>query len=243
LKLFALRETARSLRALPGVIEVSSDDGTAATVLRTQQVDVVFSASAGMEDSKAAPLLTLERLAIDTGIPVVSEPALVRAAILAIVSSSADRLRARSWRHYLRAATSAPQRKSVLVGAGTAFAADPLRLFVRQPLTPTTASELVVIDEVFQLLRELSGPRQSIELVGGRRAESHTTFRDAFAQDTGQPFSGRSYPSPTEYPHFFYRFLSVAMPWQAAFLVIGWNPARFRLLGFGDSTFPTDDQA
>jgi hypothetical protein len=42
--------------------------------------------------------------------------------------------------------------------------------------------------------------------------------------------TGRSYGPPAEYPHFFYGFLSVALAWQIAFLVIGSNPARFRLL-------------
>jgi hypothetical protein len=42
--------------------------------------------------------------------------------------------------------------------------------------------------------------------------------------------TGRQYASPTEYPHFFYGFLSVAMAWQIAFLVIGSNPVRFRPL-------------
>ena len=42
--------------------------------------------------------------------------------------------------------------------------------------------------------------------------------------------TGRHYASPTAYPQFFYGFLSVAMAWQLAFLVIGSSPARFRLL-------------
>ena len=42
--------------------------------------------------------------------------------------------------------------------------------------------------------------------------------------------TGRRYPSPADYPHFFYGFLSVAMAWQVAFLIIGSNPARFRPL-------------
>jgi hypothetical protein len=42
--------------------------------------------------------------------------------------------------------------------------------------------------------------------------------------------TGRQYAPPTTYPHFFYGFLSVAMAWQIAFLVIGSNPARFRPL-------------
>lgn len=42
--------------------------------------------------------------------------------------------------------------------------------------------------------------------------------------------TGRAYPAPADYPHFFYGFLSVAMAWQIAFLVIGSDPARFRPL-------------
>ena len=42
--------------------------------------------------------------------------------------------------------------------------------------------------------------------------------------------TGRQYAPPTSYPQFFYGFLSVTMAWQMAFLVIGSNPARFRLL-------------
>lgn len=42
--------------------------------------------------------------------------------------------------------------------------------------------------------------------------------------------TGRTYPPPAEYPHFFYGFVSVALAWQIAFLVIGANPARYRAL-------------
>jgi hypothetical protein len=42
--------------------------------------------------------------------------------------------------------------------------------------------------------------------------------------------TGRQYAPPTAYPHFFYGFMSVAMAWQIAFLIIGSDPARFRLL-------------
>ena len=42
--------------------------------------------------------------------------------------------------------------------------------------------------------------------------------------------SGRHYLPPADYPHFFYGFLSVAMAWQVGFLVIGSDPARFRLM-------------
>lgn len=42
--------------------------------------------------------------------------------------------------------------------------------------------------------------------------------------------TGRQYAAPATYPHFFYGFLSVAMAWQIAFLVIGSDPVRFRPL-------------
>jgi hypothetical protein len=42
--------------------------------------------------------------------------------------------------------------------------------------------------------------------------------------------TGRPYPPPASYPHFFYGFVSVAMAWQFAFFVIASNPARFRLM-------------
>ena len=42
--------------------------------------------------------------------------------------------------------------------------------------------------------------------------------------------TGRPYPPPTDYPQFFYGFLLVAMAWQLAFLTIGRDPVRFRLL-------------
>ena len=40
--------------------------------------------------------------------------------------------------------------------------------------------------------------------------------------------TGRHYAPPTDYPHFFFGFFSVAMAWQIAFFVIGSNPGRFR---------------
>jgi hypothetical protein len=41
--------------------------------------------------------------------------------------------------------------------------------------------------------------------------------------------TGRQYAPPSVYPQFFYGFLSVAMAWQIAFLLIGSDPARFRV--------------
>src|SRR4051794_33067595 len=42
--------------------------------------------------------------------------------------------------------------------------------------------------------------------------------------------SGRRYAPPDIYPHFFYGFVSVALAWQIAFLLIASDPSRFRLM-------------
>jgi hypothetical protein len=42
--------------------------------------------------------------------------------------------------------------------------------------------------------------------------------------------TGRRHGPPTDYPQVFYGFMSVALAWQIAFLVIGSDPARFRPL-------------
>jgi hypothetical protein len=42
--------------------------------------------------------------------------------------------------------------------------------------------------------------------------------------------TARHWVPPTTYPHFFYGFLSVAMAWQIAFLMIGSRPEQFRPL-------------
>ena len=41
---------------------------------------------------------------------------------------------------------------------------------------------------------------------------------------------GRMYSSPINYPQGYYGFLAITMAWQFAFLVIGSNPARYRLM-------------
>ena len=42
--------------------------------------------------------------------------------------------------------------------------------------------------------------------------------------------SGRQWPPPLNYPHFFYGFLAIAAAWQIAFLIIGSDPSRYRLM-------------
>jgi hypothetical protein len=42
--------------------------------------------------------------------------------------------------------------------------------------------------------------------------------------------TGKPYPAPRDYPHFYYGFLAVALAWQIAFFVIGSNPIRYRLV-------------
>jgi hypothetical protein len=42
--------------------------------------------------------------------------------------------------------------------------------------------------------------------------------------------TGRRYVAPTQYPQFFYGFMSITLAWQVAFLLIGSDPPRFRPL-------------
>ena len=41
---------------------------------------------------------------------------------------------------------------------------------------------------------------------------------------------GRRDPPPITHPQFYYGFVGVALAWQIAFLIIGSNPVRFRVL-------------
>ena len=41
---------------------------------------------------------------------------------------------------------------------------------------------------------------------------------------------GRYMPPPLNHPEFFYGFAGVALAWQVAFLVISFEPARYRLM-------------
>ena len=41
---------------------------------------------------------------------------------------------------------------------------------------------------------------------------------------------GRLYSSPINYPQGYYGFLAITLAWQCAFLLIGSNPAQYRLM-------------
>src|SRR5262245_9644159 len=41
---------------------------------------------------------------------------------------------------------------------------------------------------------------------------------------------GRTYPPAITHPDFYYGFIAIALAWQAAFLVIGRDPVRYRPL-------------
>jgi hypothetical protein len=41
---------------------------------------------------------------------------------------------------------------------------------------------------------------------------------------------GLDHPPPINHPEYFYGFLGVALAWQVAFLVIGSDPQRYRML-------------
>lgn len=42
--------------------------------------------------------------------------------------------------------------------------------------------------------------------------------------------TGRDFPPAITHPEFFYGFIGVALAWQVVFLIIGRDPARYRLL-------------
>lgn len=41
---------------------------------------------------------------------------------------------------------------------------------------------------------------------------------------------GRDYPPPITHPEFYYGFIGVVLAWQVAFLVIAYDPQRYRAL-------------
>jgi hypothetical protein len=187
-----LPKTAASFWDVPGVLEVREQDGSAEAVLRSGSVDVVFSASGGANGSKAPSSLTLERLAIDLGIPVVGEAALSRSVIQAVVSTPLESLAVKSWRHYL-SRERRPSYPAIPRTAGSEVGAGSVRVFVRQPFTRTGARERAVVQGVLDLLQQLNGRPHHLQLLTGDQAESSLTFRARFQVDTGRLFTPRNF--------------------------------------------------
>src|SRR5262249_49587715 len=155
LAVYALPKTAAALSHVAGVREVREEDGTAETALRSGSIDVVFSGSGGAGTSRDRSSLTLARLAIGLGVPVVGDAVLSRGVIRALASTPLESLKAKPWRHYLTRASTRGGRASLAPSAGSEVGAAAVRVFVRQPFTQTHARERAVVRGVLNVLRQL----------------------------------------------------------------------------------------
>jgi carbamoyl-phosphate synthase large subunit len=195
LELFATPRTFESLRALESVTEVNEEDGSAQQILRSGRVDIVFGDSQAPGASENRSSLSLQRLAIDLGVPVVGEAALARCLIRALVSAPLESLEVKPWRHYLAPVSGVQRRRSPAAARANGRVSDKrrIRLFVRQPLTETNGRESAVIQGVLDLLRQINGSPYELQLLTGQQAQSGNTFRRQFERETGQKFTPRNF--------------------------------------------------
>jgi len=177
LELFATPRTAESLRPLRGVQGVSEEDGSAQQILRSAKVDIVLSDSgvAAILEDRSRP--TLQRLAIDLGIPVVAEAILARSFVRALPIAPLESLAVKPWQHYL----------SQLVHERK------VRLFIRQPFTETSEKEARIIQSVLDVLHRMDRKPYKFQFLTAQSAQSTGTFRQQFERDTGQRFSPRNF--------------------------------------------------
>jgi hypothetical protein len=89
------------LRSSGVVIGVRVEDGSAHQILRSGRVDIVFSDSGVATTPEDRSSHSLQRSAIDLGIPVVGEAALVRCLIQSLASTPLESLEVKPWRQYL----------------------------------------------------------------------------------------------------------------------------------------------
>jgi len=177
LELFATPRMAESLRSSGCVQEVREEDGSAHQILRSGKVDIVFSDSEVATASAEQPSYSLQRLAIDLGIPVVGEAILARRLIRSLVSTPLESLETKPWRHYL---SQAVRERSI-------------RLFVRQPFTETSEREAVVVQRVLNVLHEINGTPYKLQFLTGQQAQNSSTFRLHFEKKTGQAFTPQNF--------------------------------------------------
>src|SRR5262249_30208791 len=190
LEVFALPKTAASLRSFGNVCEVREEDGSAERILRSGRVDVVFSDGGGAQAAAGQAGSSLPRLAIDLGIPVVGEAALMRCLTQALTSMPLQSLEVKPWQHYVsqRSVAGGPAQSHGRTVAH-ASCAGRLRLFIRQPFTETDAREAAVIQGVLDVLQQLNGAPYALQFLTGHWAESSHTFRQRFEREAGQPFT------------------------------------------------------
>jgi hypothetical protein len=176
LELFATPRTAESLRS-SGVRRVREEDGSAHQILRSGRVDIVFSDSGVATISAEQSSHSLQRLAIDLGIPVVGEAVLARRLIRSLVSTPLESLEIKSWKQYL----SQPVRERRI------------KLFIRQPFTETSAREAVIIQSVLDVLHEINGTPYKLQFLTGHQAQNSRTFRPQFERETGRRFTPQNF--------------------------------------------------
>jgi len=177
LEVFATPRTAESLGSLVYVQEVKEEDGSAHQILRSGKVDIVFSDSEVVNGPAERLNYSLQRLAIDLGIPVVGEAVLARRLIRSLVSTPVESLDIEPWRHYLSRAVR--ERR--------------IRLFVRQPFTETSEREAVIVQGVLDVLHKINGAPYELQFLTGLQAQNSHTFRLHFEKKTGQAFTPQNF--------------------------------------------------
>jgi len=176
LEVIATPRTAESLRSL-GVQEVKEEDGSAHQILRSGKVDIVFSDSGVVTGAAERPSYSLQRLAIDRGIPVVGEAVLARRLIRSLLRTPIESLEIKPWKHYL---SQAVRERGI-------------KLFIRQPFTETSEREAVIIQGVLDVLHKINGNPHEFQFLTSPQAQSSSTFRLHFEKETGQAFTPQNF--------------------------------------------------
>jgi carbamoyl-phosphate synthase large subunit len=177
LELFATPGTAESLRYSGFVLEVREDDGSAHQILRSGRVDIVFSDSGAATASEDRSSHSLQRLAIDLGIPLVGEAVLARCLIHSLAGTPLASLEVKSWKQYLSQVVR--ERR--------------IRLFIRQPFTETSEKEAVIIQGVLDVLQQIDGTPYEFQFLTSHQAQNSGTFRLVFERETGQKFTPKNF--------------------------------------------------
>jgi carbamoyl-phosphate synthase large subunit len=176
LAVFATPGTAASLRSIGDVFEVSEEDGSAHELLRRGRVDIVFSDSgAASLENRSRP--SLQRFAIDMGIPMVGEPMLARRLIQSLAVTPRESLEVKPWKQYTP--RSAPEER--------------IKLFIRQPFTETSEREAAIVQGVLDVLQQMDTKPYRIQFLTGRQAKNSLTFRHQFERETGQKFTPKRF--------------------------------------------------
>ena len=156
---------------------------------------MVFSDPGVASASEDRASSSLQRLAIDLGIPVVGEAALTRGVIQALRRAPLESLEVKPWKQYLSEVSAEQPRRTHLFVHGEDDAAGErsIRLFIRQPLTETSPREAAIIQGVLNVLQQLNGSPYALHFLTGQQAQSRETFRLQFEREAGQRFTPSSF--------------------------------------------------